>query len=57
MDFSGVNLGGVYTSEFAIQDSALYVNVVPEPSTYALLGLSAAAFAGYTLRRRKRTLG
>jgi hypothetical protein len=36
LDFAGVNLGGVYTSEFAIQNDALYVNVVPEPSTYAL---------------------
>lgn len=27
---------------------------VPEPSTYALLVLSATAFAGYTIRRRRR---
>ena len=27
---------------------------VPEPSTYALLGLSAAGLAGYVIRRRRR---
>lgn len=27
---------------------------VPEPSTYALLAISAAAFGGYVIRRRKR---
>lgn len=30
---------------------------IPEPSTYALLGLSAIAFAGYVIRRRKRQIG
>jgi fibronectin-binding autotransporter adhesin len=52
LDFTGVNLGGVYTSEFAIQDNALYVNVVPEPSTYVLLGLAALGFGAHVLRRR-----
>jgi autotransporter-associated beta strand protein len=54
MDFAGVNLGGVYASEFAIQDNALYVNVVPEPSTYALLILAGAGLAGRVWRRRAR---
>jgi hypothetical protein len=31
----------------------LTVGVVPEPSTYALLGLAAAGFAGYVIRRRR----
>ena len=53
-DFLGTNLGGGYTSEFSIQDSALYVNVVPEPSTYALLALSAAGFGWHVIRRRRR---
>lgn len=29
------------------------LNVVPEPSTYALLGVSAVALAGYVIRRRR----
>jgi hypothetical protein len=31
----------------------LTIGVVPEPSTYALLGLAAAGFAGYAIRRRR----
>jgi hypothetical protein len=30
------------------------LQVVPEPSTYALLALSATAFGGYMIRRRRR---
>jgi fibronectin-binding autotransporter adhesin len=54
LDFTGVNLSGVYTSEFSIQDNALYVNVVPEPSTYALLALAAAGLGAQVVRRRRR---
>lgn len=33
--------------------TASNVSVVPEPSTYALLGLAAAGLAGYVIRRRR----
>ena len=35
-------------------EGSLQVNVVPEPSTYALLALSGLALAGYAARRRRR---
>jgi hypothetical protein len=35
-------------------DAQLNMEVVPEPSTYALLTLSAAGLGGYALRRRRR---
>jgi fibronectin-binding autotransporter adhesin len=53
MNFEGVNLAGVYTSEFSIQDNALYVNVVPEPSTYALLAVGASLVGAHAVRRRR----
>ena len=53
LDFSGLNLAGDFTSDFTIQNNALYVNVVPEPSTYALFVLSAAAMGIYMRRRRR----
>jgi autotransporter-associated beta strand protein len=37
-----------------IDGQIMQVQVVPEPSTYALLGLSAAAFGAYQWRRRRR---
>jgi hypothetical protein len=33
--------------------SEVTISSVPEPSTYALLGLAAAALAGYVIRRRR----
>jgi len=39
------NNGNNYTASFT---------VIPEPSTYALLALSAAGFSGYVVRRRRR---
>jgi fibronectin-binding autotransporter adhesin len=35
-------------------EGSLVVNVVPEPSTYAMLALAGAGFAGYVIRRRRR---
>jgi len=48
------NLSGSSFGLSQVGDDVLLSYVVPEPSIYALLGLSAAAFAGYRLRRRKR---
>jgi len=52
LDFTGTNLGGGLASEFTIQDKALYVNVVPEPSTYALILGAAVLLFFRTYRRR-----
>ena len=38
----------------AVIDASGYVSPVPEPSTYALLGMGGVACWGYVLRRRKR---
>ncbi len=35
-------------------DATFNVTAIPEPSTYALLGLGGAALGGYVLRRRRR---
>ena len=45
------------TADFAsgvANGQIMQVQVVPEPSTYALLGLSAAALGAYRWRRRRR---
>lgn len=46
--------GGPYTSEVNPGTGLNSYQVVPEPSTYALLALSAMGFAGYVARRRTR---
>lgn len=51
-DFTATNLGGGNTGEFTIQDNALYLEVVPEPSTYALLGLAVLGLGAHVIRRR-----
>ena len=46
------DLGGGKSAYFS--EGSLVVNVVPEPSTYALLALAGVWFAGYVIRRRRR---
>jgi autotransporter-associated beta strand protein len=55
LNFQGTNLAGGYTGQFDIQGDALYVQVVPEPSTYALLGVSALACGAWFVRRRRKS--
>jgi hypothetical protein len=54
----GISSFRFYASQMQAGDSAQpYFNdlqVVPEPSTYALLALSGVAFGGYVIRRRRR---
>lgn len=42
--YNGVNVYGTQVN----------MEIVPEPSTYALLALSAAGLGGYVLRRRRK---
>ena len=60
-DFANVsNLGlsnavSIGDGKFAyFKEGSLQVEVVPEPSTYAMLALAGAGFAGYVIRRRRR---
>ena len=55
LNFQGTNLAGGYTGQFDIEGNALYVQVVPEPSTYALLGVSALACGAWFVRRRRKS--
>jgi len=48
-----IYLGGKDSPGYSGWDS-FEVQVVPEPSTYALLALAAAGLAGYGIRRRRR---
>jgi hypothetical protein len=66
---TGISANGIYNLEvyfeatsnegtqFSNNGGANYIatfEVVPEPSTYALLTLSALAMGGYVIRRRRR---
>jgi autotransporter-associated beta strand protein len=51
-NFTASNLGGGNNGVFIIQDDSLYLEVVPEPSTYALLCLAGLGLAAHVIRRR-----
>jgi len=54
-NFGSANQVSIGEDRFAyFSDGSLNLNVVPEPSTYALLALSAIGLAGHVVRRRRR---
>jgi len=53
-DFSYINLGDGLTGEFSFEGSSLQFTVVPEPGTYALLGLGATWL--FIRRRNQRSI-
>lgn len=50
---ANLRIGGSTTTPGVLVDS-IEVQLVPEPSTYAMLALAGAGFAGYVIRRRRR---
>jgi fucose permease len=50
----GIELSGMTLTPQFPDISYIGVTAVPEPSTYALLALSAAGLGGYVLRRRRK---
>jgi hypothetical protein len=51
--FAGTNLPTGKTANFVVDSTALYVQIVPEPSTLALAGLGIG-LAGFVAYRRRR---
>lgn len=54
-NFGEANKASIGGDRYAyFSEGSLQLNVVPEPSTYALLALSALGLAGHVIRRRRR---
>jgi autotransporter-associated beta strand protein len=51
---NGSNIGGGKYAYFLADSPNLVVNVIPEPSTYALLALAVAGWGAHVWRRRKQ---
>jgi autotransporter-associated beta strand protein len=55
-DFTATGLSGANTGTFVIDGDALYIQIVPEPSTVALLAMAAGGLA-LAIRRKKLGTG
>ena len=51
---ANLRIGGSLTTPGVRVNSIEVATVIPEPSTYAMLALAGAGFAGYVIRRRRR---
>ena len=51
---ANLRIGGANAAPGVLVNSIEVATVVPEPSTYAMLALAGAGFAGYVIRRRRR---
>jgi hypothetical protein len=52
--FAQSNPGIAFSPNTSVDPDGVNLNLVPEPSTYALLGLAGLALGGYAARRRRR---
>ena len=51
---ANLRIGGSSSTPGVLVNSIEVATVIPEPSTYAMLALAGAGFAGYVIRRRRR---
>lgn len=52
--FAKSNVGSNFSPNTSVDPAGVNLNLVPEPSTYALLSLAGLALGGYAMRRRSR---